>query len=664
MSASFFISKVDHCRAAPSVHRFTYHALSVLLDLEEWGKPDSLLSFDRFGLFSLSKKDYLFKKTGSVRERLESYLAEWGESKQWSRVELLSSPRFLGYVFNPVNFYLCYGQYPEEVELCVAEVNNTFGETHLYIGVADEANSTRRVPRFRAAKAFHVSPFYDRQGTYEFFIERGQSMIDVRVNLCREGKTTFTSGIAGTLSRPESKLRAALWGLRHSWFTYPRIVAQAGVLYFQKKLPVYSKPVANSKWTINRRPPAWRERKACSLVLRYLSQMKKGRLLLTLPSGEEKAFGESVEGRAPARLTVYDWSFFSRLLWGGDIALGETHSDNIWASEDLTAVLLFFAENMEDFDDRKIPWTKFSRFVKALRHRLRGNSKAGSKRNIPAHYDLGNELFSRFLDERLVYSCGLYNSAEDSLEQAQLNKLREMIRKADIRAEHHVLEIGGGWGAFAVEAAKTVACRVTAITLSKEQFAAAKARAKAEGVEDKVEVLLCDYRDVQGSYDRIVSIEMLEAVGHEHLGVFFKNCNRLLKRDGLLALQFITVPDHKYEAYRRNSDWIQEYIFPGGLCPSISAVCTAAAKNSELVVEKIENIGPHYARTLKEWRERFKASSPELLKLGYDERFQRMWEYYLCYCEAGFAARYLGTVQIVMSRPHNLSLGQCPGYSL
>ena len=237
-----------------------------------------------------------------------------------------------------------------------------------------------------------------------------------------------------------------------------------------------------------------------------------------------------------------------------------------------------------------------------------------------------------------------------------------MVKKARIEANHHLLEIGGGWGAFAIEAVKQTGCRVTTITLSEQQLAYMKQQVEQAGLTDRIDVRLCDYREIEGKFDRIVSIEMLEAVGHENLGTFFSTCDRLLNPNGVMALQFITVPDQNYAAYRRSCDWIQKYIFPGGHCPSLTAVCNAATKHSPFVVEELENIGPSYARTLREWRQRFFEKTAELSSLGYDERFQRMWEYYLVYCETGFAGRQLGTLQLVLTRPNNTQLGSCPGY--
>ena len=289
-----------------------------------------------------------------------------------------------------------------------------------------------------------------------------------------------------------------------------------------------------------------------------------------------------------------------------------------------------------------------------LLNRRKRNSINGSRKNIREHYDLGNSFFSEFLDKRLVYSCGIFRKKSDTLEKAQLNKIHKIIDSAGIRKSDHVLEIGSGWGGFAVETAKRTGCRITSITLSKEQHDYVEALIKRERMEKRVNVELIDYRDMKGSFDRIVSIEMLEAVGHENFASYFKAIDRLLKPDGIAVLQVITTMDHHYKDYRRRIDWIQKHIFPGGHLPSVTALSESMAENSRLYIEALENIGSHYAPTLNEWRRRFSASSENLMALGYDGRFQRKWLYYLYVCEAGFAGRVINDCIITLSRPGNL----------
>ncbi len=679
MKVLLFPTKVAHCRIGQNVqgapaqpgHSFNYSTLSALWELQNSkvhtnaeSVDSPLVGYNRLAPFSFWDKDYLDPRGGSLVKKLLATVSGYGYPAEWERIELLTAPRFFGYVFNPVNFFLFYRLGFTQPQLCVAEVNNTFGEKHLYIGEPVAGNETRRVAKFVTPKDFHVSPFYDRTGDYTFYVKRSPTEIDIRVNLLREGKVAFTSSIIGSeLDREYHPLKLLSWGFSLSWLTTPRIVWQAALLKFRKRLPVHTKPIPTSVMTIGKRKPTIIETISMRLVYRYLQRLRRGRIIFQLPSGSTLSFGNPAEEES-GRIVVRDWSFFPRLLWGGDVAFGECFTEGLIESENLTEVLAVFAANTQYFDDRSIVWTKLRRFAERIAHRFRANTTAGSRQNIRAHYDLGNELFKRFLDGQLVYSCAVFERPEETLEEAQLNKLRMMVRKARLQPSHNVLEIGSGWGAFAIEAARSTGCRVTTITLSEEQLAYAQRRVREEGLEELVTVLLCDYREIQGSFDRIVSIEMLEAVGHEHLGQFFEICDRLLKPDGIVALQFITVPETMYENYRKSCDWIQKYIFPGGVCPSLTAVCNAAAGKSTLVVEHLENIGPNYARTLQEWRKRFRVCTSELDALGYDERFRRMWEYYFAYCEAGFASRTLGTLQLVLTRPKNAALGLCPGYSL
>jgi cyclopropane-fatty-acyl-phospholipid synthase len=347
---------------------------------------------------------------------------------------------------------------------------------------------------------------------------------------------------------------------------------------------------------------------------------------------------------------VRDGRLFWRVARDGEVGFGESYVDGDWDCEDLASLVSIFHLNQGVLygDFGPLVW------IGALRdrviHLLRANTRWGSRKNIQAHYDLGDELFGRMLDESMTYSCALYESPDQSLEDAQRNKLRALVRRARIAPEHHVLEIGSGWGSLALEAARSTGCRVTGITLSENQLETARRCAREAGLEDRVSFELRDYRDIEGRFDRILSCEMLEAVGHENLGRFFEACDGSLAPDGLVALQVITFPDHLYERYRRRCDWLQKYIFPGGVAPSLTAMSAAMARRTRLMVDSLENIGPHYAPTLREWRRRFEDRWEELEPFGYDERFRRTWRYYLAYCEAGFATRTFRDLHLVLSR--------------
>jgi cyclopropane-fatty-acyl-phospholipid synthase len=378
--------------------------------------------------------------------------------------------------------------------------------------------------------------------------------------------------------------------------------------------------------------------------------METGSLTLELPDGQVRRFG--TPGEEPsAVLRVRRWEAFRKIAWAGEIGLGESYTDGDWDADDLTALLRVLAANVDALDDRRIASSWMGRIWDRLRHRGRRNSLANSRRNIPAHYDLGDELFQEFLDPTMSYSCAMFGSADQSLEEAQRHKISRILAKLDVRETDHVLEIGSGWGSFAIEAAQQTGCRVHGVTLSPTQLQTARRRAVQAGVDELVQFELCDYRRLTGVYDKIVSIEMLEAVGHENLGEFFAVCERSLKPGGRVVLQFITIADHRYESYRRGCDWIQKHIFPGGHLLSVSALLEAARSRSKLVVEHLESMGLHYARTLECWRRRFHDRWETIASTGLDERFRRTWDYYLSYCEAAFAERHLSTVQMVLTRP-------------
>jgi cyclopropane-fatty-acyl-phospholipid synthase len=295
-------------------------------------------------------------------------------------------------------------------------------------------------------------------------------------------------------------------------------------------------------------------------------------------------------------------------------------------------------------------WIK--RRLHQLSHAINRNTKTGSRRNIQAHYDLGNDFYQLFLDaETLLYSSALFESPNQSLGDAQRAKIQNLIRLAGIEAHHHILEVGCGWGGFAIEAARTIGCKVTGLTISQAQYDLATQRIKEAALTEQIDIQLCDYRDAKGTYDRIVSIEMLEAVGHAYYGNYFSTLDRLLKPGGRIALQVITIPDQRYDAYRQNPDWIQKHIFPGGILPSLTELSKAMTKHSMLHIDHIENIGIHYAETLRRWRATCEAHPETLKKMGYDALFQRKWIYYLAYCEAGFQTEFINDLHIILKRP-------------
>ncbi len=387
-----------------------------------------------------------------------------------------------------------------------------------------------------------------------------------------------------------------------------------------------------------------------SLILRMLTGLQHGQIILQ--EGHKKwFFGKG--GSLRAHITVNDKSFYRKVLLGGSIGGGEAYVDGIWKVDDLTALVRIMVLNMGFLDRMERGFAWLLRPVDLLRHALNANSKSRSRRNILAHYDLGNDMYATFLDPTMMYSSAIYPRADASLEEASAHKLATICRKLDLQPTDRVIEIGTGWGGFAIYAAKNYGCHVTTTTISDAQYQEAVKRVKEAGLTDRITLLRSDYRDLTGQYDKLVSIEMIEAVGHRFLPVFFAKCGDLLKPDGKMLLQAITITDQKYKQYAGTVDFIQRYIFPGGCLPSNTRMLQLIAEKTDMVVRQLDDFGFDYARTLRDWRSRFNESFAGLHSKGYDETFRRLWEYYLCYCEGGFLERSISVVHVVASRPGN-----------
>ncbi len=391
------------------------------------------------------------------------------------------------------------------------------------------------------------------------------------------------------------------------------------------------------------------DRLAARTVLGRLAQLPAGSLLVRLPDGGRRVLGGATPG-PEAVLTVHHPAFFRRLLVGGDIGAGESYMRGEWSTPDLVETARLFLAN-EHALGLAGPLGLLRRAADRVRHLLRANTRSGSRRNIRAHYDLGNDFYRLFLDRTMTYSSAVFEHPEQPLDGAQLAKYRALAVKAGLNAGDHVLDIGCGWGGFAEYAAGELGCRVTGITLSEEQARFAAERMRRAGLADRVEIRIQDYRDVEGRFDALVSIEMLEAVGHRFLQTFFAACDRLLEPRGRAVLQTITIPDQRYDAYRRGTDFIRTHVFPGGHLPSLGALEDALRRSSSFTIHDVTSLGVHYAETLRRWREAFLARRGEARSLGYDEAFLRLWDFYLAICEAGFAHGTLGSVQLVLVRP-------------
>lgn len=384
-------------------------------------------------------------------------------------------------------------------------------------------------------------------------------------------------------------------------------------------------------------------------VLRQLANLRHG-LLLVHEGSEVLHFG-TPQSSQRAEIRVNDPAVWGLVAGNGSIGAGEAYIHGYWSTPDLTAVVRIFVANLDVLDAMESGLARLGRPLIQGLHWLNRNTRQGSRRNIAAHYDLGNDLFEQFLDPTMMYSAAMFLRGDDSLQQAQLNKLQRICEKLALQPSDHLLEIGTGWGSMAIYAASQYGCRVTTTTLSREQYAYTERRIREQGLEDRVTLLLEDYRDLVGQYDKLVSIEMIEAVGHRFLPTYFEQCARLLKPEGLMLLQAITIRDQRYEQARQSVDFIQRYIFPGGALPSMHKMLEVISRHTDLNLHHMEDFGLHYARTLRLWRENLSQARQRLEQLGYDDYFYRLWEFYLCYCEGGFLERTIGTAQLLLAKP-------------
>jgi cyclopropane-fatty-acyl-phospholipid synthase len=411
------------------------------------------------------------------------------------------------------------------------------------------------------------------------------------------------------------------------------------------------------------------------MVFASLRDMRLGHLLMHLPEGATVEFGSASDARArslpgslsaAAVIRVRRPVFFSKCVLSGDIGFAESYIDGDWDTPDLASLIAWFILNVEHAPtlsgsrkkNGRAFFINWLRLANRLGHLLRPNSRSLARRNIAEHYDLSNDFFSLWLDPSMMYSSARWpaEAPELPLEEAQREKNEALCRSLRLRPSDHVLEIGTGWGAWSIHAAATHGCRVTTLTISRQQYEFARRRVAEAGLTDRVDVRLEDYREHAGRYDKIVSIEMMEALGHDYLPTYCETLASRLKPDGLLALQFITCPDHRYEELRRGVDFIQKHIFPGSLLLSLNRVNEQLARAGGFQLHRIEDCGPDYGRTLRLWREAFEARREQVLGLGFDERFLRKWRYYLAYCEAAFSMRHISVVQTLHTRPNNLAL--------
>lgn len=653
-SSRILISKMYHRRNLPKKHEFSYSIFYLRIRLKTLEKLNTglrTLKYNKFSLFSLWDKDYLSCYYGNLEEKLDCLFGELKIPSTFDYIDLITHPRIFGYAFNPVSFFICARQ--NKAEVLISEVHNTFGERHLYVctNQGEERRGETLVSSFSAKKDFHVSPFFEKKGTYEFKLIEKKNSTSVIINLIQDGKLVFESGIVGR----EKELTDL--NLLKSLISYPgsialtifRISYHAAILKFIKGMEVITKPIATSRMTFQKSAPSFLQKLSKNTFFNYLSKAKDGSISLTFPSGEKYFFGDP-QRKSICNIKVLNYDLFLRSVFSGDIGFGESYVSGDWDTDDLLSVLRFFARNIEEADDRRVFLSQLGRLINRITHILKPNSLKKSKENISAHYDLSNDLFKSFLDSRMQYSSAYFKNNLESLEQAQINKINSIIQSLEVDSNSKVLEIGCGWGGLAIELVKQTGCSYTGVTLSERQKEYFDKRIVEEDLSDKMTVLLQDYRLIRGSFDRIVSIEMVEAVGKKFLPIYFEKINSLLKKDGRFVMQVITIPEKRYYEYQKGCDWIQKYIFPGGHCPSLEELRKSSQTSSNLTIESIEDMGLSYAKTLEIWRETFNTKWEEVRNFGFDEKFKRIWNYYMAYCEAGFREGMVNIHQIVYSR--------------
>lgn len=387
------------------------------------------------------------------------------------------------------------------------------------------------------------------------------------------------------------------------------------------------------------------------VVRARLESLRNGQIVVS-ENGRHETYGD-VTSDLPltVQLTIHDPRFYSDIAFGGAVGAGESYIHGRWSCDELTALVRILVKNRDVLLDMDSGTARLTRPLQKMFHWYNRNTRNGSRRNIAAHYDLGNDFYGLWLDERMMYSSAIFEHADRSLEAASVAKLDRICRKLKLSPDDHVLEIGTGWGGFAIYAAENYGCRVTTTTISSQQHDYARDAIAKAGLEQRITLLQSDYRDLESQYDKLVSIEMIEAVGHEFHDTYFSKCCELLKKDGLMLLQAITIADQHYERAKKTVDFIKRYIFPGGCLTSVTAMSDTLTRVTDMRIVDLEDIGPHYATTLRRWHERFSDSIDQVRGMGFSEEFIRMWQYYLCYCEGAFMERAIGNVQMLMMRP-------------
>jgi cyclopropane-fatty-acyl-phospholipid synthase len=656
MNSRIYRGTIEHRRYFPVDHHLSYPIYLYGFDLADLHRLDQrypLFGYNRAGVTSIHDQDYLQPGTMGIKQKIGQLLDQQKMGETVASIIMISSARYFNYVFNPVNFHYCFTK-DKTLVAVVAEVNNTYGERHPYVltkKISPSNPSNGWFAEYEAQKVFHVSPFNKIEGTYHFYFSAPEDQINIKIELIRENQKIMAATFSGH-SIPMTRsnhLKTLVKYPAAPHLSVPRIYAHAFRLFFKKRMPFHDKPVPRSTMTLTRQTPSLVEKICKQLLLSALKRIKTGCLQMELPDKRVLRLGDKTCLNT-AILHIREFNFFYRIVFDGEIGFGESYMLGEWDSPDLVAVLKLLIENRDQFADGNMMLSLLTRIQEKLSHDGRKNTIENTPRNIADHYDLSNDLYALFLDQQMIYSCGIFVHPEDSLEAAQRQKMQRILDQADVDSNHHLLEIGCGWGGFAVFAVKQTGCRVTGITVSKAQYTKACQRVKDEGLEDRITILLQDYRHTTGTFDRIVSIEMIEAVGPQFLQRYFQKCSTLLKPGGIFVFQAIIIVDDRYEQYCKERDWIQKHIFPGGHLPCLKILDKTITESTDFQIADVYHMGPHYAATLALWQKRFFAHKEKVHSMGFDREFFRKWNYYFSICEAGFATSGIDDIQVTLYR--------------
>ncbi|MCZ6503516.1 MAG: DUF1365 family protein [Gammaproteobacteria bacterium] len=672
MLSKFYVGKLRHSRGEPR-HTFQYDYWGIYLHLDEVETICNLSPFvskERFNLLSFYRQDYLPGNT-ELKDIIHRKIREETGSVFQGEIYLLATWRQLGFAMNPLSLFFCFNP-NGDLEHVIAEVHNTpWNERHIYTlsskntareSLSESSSDTR--DKWQIRKAFHVSPFMPMGMQYHWLVEQSKEQLTIKLHATEADQERFSVSLKLNEVEVTRKSLHRLLG-QYGWqsvSTIYRIYIQA--LHLWRKSAVFY-PHPNSKIQeflvkADVRSSLFRSsgtRKvelivslfARRLVHKHFRRMVQGEIILVdnnisytfgVPSCNEKC-----------HIYINDRNAYLKIAMGGAIGAAEGFIDGNWTTDDLTLLIRLLLRNRPVLDSMQVDLPSFKKLAFKLFHYLNRDSIKGSKKNIAAHYDLGNEFFKLFLDPTMSYSSGIFDSASQSMEQASINKIERLCNKLSLTSSDSLLEIGSGWGALAIHAATHYGCHVTTTTISEEQYKFVTTKVKALHLEDQITVLKEDYRSLTGQFDKLVSVEMIEAVGFEYLPGFFKKCSSLLKSDGEMILQTITIADEHFERAKRSVDFIQRYIFPGGALPSVNALTLAATQHSDLRSCEVEDITEHYAVTVNKWRQRFVKNIDQIKAINFDQRFLRMWEYYFSYCEGGFQERVIGCIQIRFHQP-------------